>query len=200
MARPDTPITSVRTLGELQPGILQHPVQPIHFLRAIFDLPFAIPRQVAQIANRRRRHQAAAQQPAFEQLRQPLAVAHVRLAARDVGEMLHVDQQHRERRPPTGSTAAANTRPVLSIATCVTPCACSHSRSTSRSAVIVPNVCVMTARPPLRGGHADGRHHRALVHVDAGTSLNQRLHHIAPSAARRSVADTDSARRASGQQ
>jgi hypothetical protein len=42
---------------QLQPCVFQHAVQPIDFLRSILDLPLAIPRQFAQVTDRRRWHQ-----------------------------------------------------------------------------------------------------------------------------------------------
>lgn len=70
--------------------------EAIHFLRPVPDLLHPIPGQVAEFADRRWRHETRPQQAAFEQLRQPLAVFHIRLAPRDVLQLLHVDQQQRK--------------------------------------------------------------------------------------------------------
>jgi hypothetical protein len=60
------------------------------------DQPLAVAGQVPQLADGRRRHEAAPQQPVLQQLAQPGRVAHVGLAA---GQDLHVpgvDQQQLE--------------------------------------------------------------------------------------------------------
>jgi hypothetical protein len=60
--------------------------------------PFAhefapLPRQLAQVANLRRRDEAATKQTALQQSRNPLATLHVGLAARHMLDVLSVDQQ-----------------------------------------------------------------------------------------------------------
>jgi hypothetical protein len=71
-------------------------VQPVHFALAVADLALAIARQVAQRADRLRRHQAGPQQPGLEQLAEPLRVHNIGLAARDLLNATRVDQQARE--------------------------------------------------------------------------------------------------------
>jgi hypothetical protein len=63
-------------------------VQAIDCAAALVDQRFAIARQVPQLADPRRRHEAALQQPARQQLRDPNSVDRVGLATRD-------DQEYR---------------------------------------------------------------------------------------------------------
>ncbi len=67
---------------QLDAGVLEGLLDPLALAGVGLDEPFAVAGQVAQLADRRRRHEAAAQQPVLEQLGQPLGVSHVGLAAR----------------------------------------------------------------------------------------------------------------------
>ena len=80
---------------QLEAGVLQDLTQPVHLLGPIPHLLYPIPGQIPQLPDRRRRHEAGLQQPAFEQLRQPLAPAR-RSCARAPAWLLHVDQRERE--------------------------------------------------------------------------------------------------------
>jgi hypothetical protein len=54
--------------GELDPGVLQGLLDPLHLASAFLDLGFAVADQVAQLTQRPRRHKARAHQPVLEQL------------------------------------------------------------------------------------------------------------------------------------
>src|SRR5262245_58016151 len=68
--------------GELDVRGLEDLLHAVSFSRAVLDQPRAVAHDVAQLALRRRRHEAAAEQAELEQLGEPRAVAHVRIAAR----------------------------------------------------------------------------------------------------------------------
>ncbi len=53
---------------ELDPGVFECLVQPVDLARAFLDLRLAIAREVAQLADRLRRHEVGLQQPRFGQL------------------------------------------------------------------------------------------------------------------------------------
>ena len=92
---------------QLEIGLLQqlldaigHPVLALSQLRPV-------PRQVAQILDGRRRHEAPLQQPVLQQVGDPLAVLGVGLAPRHRFDVLRIHQhllklplQHRPHRPP----------------------------------------------------------------------------------------------------
>ena len=81
---------------QLDPRILQQLVQAIGGPAPLLDQHLAMPRQVAKLPNRRRRHEAAPQQPVLQQLRDPDAVAHVGVPTRNLLDVGGVDQQTRE--------------------------------------------------------------------------------------------------------
>jgi len=64
----------------------------VRFPGALLDQALAVAHDVAQLALRRWRHEAPAQQAELKELGEPLAVAHVRLAARHHLHMLRIDQ------------------------------------------------------------------------------------------------------------
>jgi len=71
--------------------------------------------------------------------------------------------------------------PVLSIATWVTSCAASQSRSTTRSPAVVRKVCACCCvrwplPPPIRTQARDG----VLVHVESTAALDLSLHRRPP--------------------
>src|SRR5262245_58071345 len=84
----DTGERDVRGLEDLR--------HPVGFLGPVLDLPLAVAHHVAQLALRRRRHEAAAEQAELAQLGEPLAVAYVRLAARHRLHLLGMDQEERD--------------------------------------------------------------------------------------------------------
>src|SRR5262249_6513591 len=82
------PELDVRRLEDLQ--------DTVRLPGPLLDLPLAVAHHVAQLALRRRRHEAAAEQAELAQLGEPLAVAYVRLAARHRLHLLGMDQEERD--------------------------------------------------------------------------------------------------------
>ena len=95
---------------QLDPGVLEGLLDPLALGGVGLDQPFAVAGQVPQLADRRGRHEAAAQQAVLEQLGQPLGVSHVGLAARQDLDVAGVDQlAARSPAPPARTTPASNT-------------------------------------------------------------------------------------------
>ena len=82
--------------GELEVGILQHLLDPLHVLAQRADELFASPGQIPQLLHRGRRHEATPQQPVREEVGQPHRVVHVALAARHVPHVPGVGQHQLE--------------------------------------------------------------------------------------------------------
>jgi hypothetical protein len=82
------------TEAGLDPGVLEHAAQPLQ-LRGprLHDLR-AVPDDVPGGLDVRGRDEAAGQQPALQQVRQPLGVGQIRLATRDVLDVPGVAHQH----------------------------------------------------------------------------------------------------------
>src|SRR6266536_242084 len=78
---------------ELDPGVLEGLVQPVGLALALPDLRLAVAGQVAQGADRLRRHEARLQQHGLEQLAEPGRVGNVGLAAGHLLDMTRVDEQ-----------------------------------------------------------------------------------------------------------
>src|SRR5215218_3812392 len=85
-----------RDVAELDVGVLEQLLQAVGLTRALPDERLAIAGQVAQLADRFRRHEAGAHQPVLEQLAEPLGVLDVGLAAGHVLDVLGVDEPELE--------------------------------------------------------------------------------------------------------
>jgi hypothetical protein len=94
IARPDLVAMLEATEADLDPGVLEHVAEPLH-LRGprLHDLG-AVPDHVAGGLDVRGRDEAAAQQPAFQQVHQPLSIGKIGFTARDVLDMPGVAHQH----------------------------------------------------------------------------------------------------------
>ena len=66
--------------GQLDPGVFQELLQPLHLPGPFAGQPGAGPGQVPQLPDRLRRHERAAHQPVRPELGQPLGVGDVGLA------------------------------------------------------------------------------------------------------------------------
>ena len=93
--------------GELDPGVLQGLLDPLHLAGALLDLGLAVADQVAQLAQRPGRHEARPDQAVLDQLAAPLGVLHIALATGDVTKMASVVEpalelvlEQVEHRPP----------------------------------------------------------------------------------------------------
>jgi len=82
------------TEAGLDPGVLQHRAEPLDLRGPGLDDLRAVADHVPGRLDVRRRDEAAAQQPALQQVRQPLGVGHIGLAARHVLDMGGVAYQH----------------------------------------------------------------------------------------------------------
>jgi hypothetical protein len=79
---------------ELDSAVFQDLAQPLQLTGARLDKLLAVASHLPDRRDLRRRDETAAQQPHLAQLRQPLGVLGVGLAARDVLDVPGVDQQH----------------------------------------------------------------------------------------------------------
>jgi hypothetical protein len=77
---------------DLEVGVQQHAVNALQMPAYLADELRAGPRLVAQLPDRRRRHEAAAHKAMRHELRQPGRVVHVALAPRHVAHVLRVRQ------------------------------------------------------------------------------------------------------------
>ena len=94
---------------------LQDPSHPVDLRVPVRTSAFRKPGQIAQIADLRRRHEAALEQSALEKLCDPLAIPNVRRPAGHVLDVPGVDQQqpeagleHRVHRAPAGTRPSIN--------------------------------------------------------------------------------------------
>ncbi len=76
--------------GELDVGALQQLQHPVAHFRPRLDQRAPVTHQLAQVADRRRRHEALGDQAVADQLRDPLGVLHVGLAAGHVLDVVGV--------------------------------------------------------------------------------------------------------------
>ena len=81
MARPETPRTSAATEPLLDASVLQRLLDPLALGAVGLDQPLAVAAKIPQLADRRRGHEAAPQQPTLQQLTQPGGITDVGLAA-----------------------------------------------------------------------------------------------------------------------
>ena len=79
---------------ELDLRQLQSLLDPLNMVAALPDQRLAQAGQIAQVPDRAGGHEARPQQATFEQLRQPLAVPDIGLAARDHLDVAGIDQHH----------------------------------------------------------------------------------------------------------
>src|SRR5713226_7665002 len=73
---------------ELDARVLEHLVQALHLPASLLDLRLAITSQVAQLADRFRRHEARSYESMLNQLTDPGRVGDVGLSAGDVAQVL----------------------------------------------------------------------------------------------------------------
>jgi hypothetical protein len=78
--------------GELDAGVLEHLLQALDRARALVDLRLAQPRQIAQPADLRRRHEARPHQSVLHELADPFGVLDVGLSPGDVVQVVRVEQ------------------------------------------------------------------------------------------------------------
>src|SRR5215204_1830607 len=96
IARPETPRTSVATESSLMPASSRVFWIRWHSALWAWKGPLAVAGQIPQLADRRWRHEAAAQQPTLQQLTQPGGITDIGLAAGQDLDVAGVDQQQLE--------------------------------------------------------------------------------------------------------
>jgi len=89
MAMPETPNVA-GDAGELDVGTLQQLQHPVAHRRPRLDQRAPVPHQLAQVADRGRGHEALGDQAVAHQLRDPLRILHVGLAAGHVLDVMGV--------------------------------------------------------------------------------------------------------------
>jgi hypothetical protein len=161
--------------GQLDPGILQHLVQPLDLAGALGQQRLAVAGQVPQLPDGFGWDERRADQPVLDQLADPHRVGHVGLAAGDVLEVLGVQQPHLEvvlqqvvHRLPIdpGRLHADHGNPEAGQ-----PVAQQHQpRGRGPKRPGLGSASALVARHPHRGGD------RCLVDVQPGAALDQPLH------------------------
>src|SRR6266542_298538 len=178
--------------GELDARVLEHLVQALHLPASLLDLRLAVTGQVAQLADRPRRHEARPHQPMLDQLADPGRVGDVGLAAGHVAQMPRIQQptlealleQIEDRLPVTAGRLHPDQRHPVTRQ----PVSERHQparRRLERARLLQPL--------PTTAGHAHGRGHAVLMHIEPGTALDETIHRAsslpldAEDAARRSL-------------
>jgi hypothetical protein len=166
--------------GELDPRVLEHLLQALRLARTLLDLRLAIPRQVAQLADRLRRYEARPHKPVLEQPADPHRIGDIGLAAGDVTQMLRVQKPALEltleqiedgfpvdagRLHPHQRDREA-TKPV-------------RQRDQPRSRCRERSCLLLTIATSIR--HAHARRQRILVHIERRAALQQPFHLKLPS-------------------
>jgi hypothetical protein len=161
--------------GELDAGVLEHLVQPLHLADTVVDLRLAVASQIAQLADRARRHEARPHEPVFEQLADPLGIGDIGLAAGNVAQMLGVQKptlavllEQVEDRLPVG---AGRLHPDQTHPIARQPI--EQPEQPGRGGRETPHL--LLAPPPLPR-HSHASHNRVPVDIQAGATLDQRLH------------------------
>src|SRR3954465_8343378 len=78
--------------GELDAGVFEQLLHALLFTAAVAEQDAAPTGEIAQPADRRRRHEAGPHQPVRDQVTDPLGVGHIRLAAGDPADVPGVEQ------------------------------------------------------------------------------------------------------------
>jgi hypothetical protein len=177
--------------AQLDVGQLQRLLDPIDVMAPLADEGLAQAGQVAQVPHGAGRHEAPAQQPAFQQLSQPLTIPHIGLAARDHLHVPRVHQhqvqlalQHRIHRAPVHPGGFDGR-----VGDAVAP----------QPGGQVPQPAHrgdkgLRLRPALAGAgarHPHAPHHRRLVHVEARTLRIEHVHGRRPSGGSRAFSAED---------
>jgi hypothetical protein len=164
--------------GELHVGALQHLLDPLTVRGHFPPELLARPRQLAQRLNRRGRDEAAPHQTMGEQIGEPLRVAHVALAPREIAHRRRVRQHQRQvvlepvphgfpvnaRRLHDGMGAPGGAQPRLQR----------QQPGGGRR----EGAHLMLRAPRRRHPHT--RHHGLLVHVEPRAPGMDHLHHVPP--------------------
>ena len=143
------------------------------------DQLLAVAGQVAQLTDRRRRHEAAAQQPVLGQLRQPSGVGHVGFPAGQDLDVAGVDQQQLETPrlqhiPDRLPVLAGGLHHHLGDALGGQPVG-QRLQLGAEGGKRADRLPALAACARIRGAHA--RHHLPLGHVQPGAALHQQVHH-----------------------
>ena len=82
--------------GQLDPGVLEHLLHPGDLRCPRVDLGLAVARQLPQLPDRRRRHEAGPDHAVRGDVSKPLSIGHIGLATGDVLDVMRVAQPHQE--------------------------------------------------------------------------------------------------------
>ena len=183
MSRPDLPRMSVATQPSLIPVSSRILCSLEALALAVVDLRLAIPGQVAQRADRLRRHEARLQQPGLQQLAKPLRVLDIGLATRALLHVPGVDEHQLEAvledRPDRPPVHAGGLHRDLRDAERLQPVA-QRQQAVNRRFELRDVLLELAALPD-----AHARHHGRLVHIKRARALNDPLHHQPPSVGQR---------------
>ena len=156
-------------------------MQPVGGAGAVLTQGFAGARQVPQVADRRRGHEAAPHEPVLYQWRDPHAVLHVRFPPGDPGDVRGIGEEARDRlfedvehRLPVHARALHR---GVGHALRLQPLA---QREQLRDRRAEGPHLLPTAAPRAR--HADTHRHRLLVHVEPREPLQHLVHRPPPRA------------------
>jgi hypothetical protein len=161
---------------ELDVRGLQHFQNALLLSRAVLHQPLAVTRQITQLTQHRRRHEARSNQSVLHQLSEPFRILHVRLSTRDVLDVVRIANNEEPRNCTSfehGVEGAPKDAGALHRDCFDVPRQQPLSEFTQSG-----SVCRKSSRLSLRLLAAfvcDARDHRLLVHVD---STNHSVHHV----------------------
>jgi len=167
---------------ELHTGCLEQLLETLHLARPFTDQLGPIPGQVPQAGDLAWRHETAVQQPALQQLHQPLGVLDIGLTSRQVLDVTRVDQQQLERRhllkqiPHRTPIHAGRLHHHLSHPLGDKPVPQRDKPFVVRR--VLPDLLTSTA---VSSRCSHGGHHRLLMHVERGATLHDHVHDHLPS-------------------
>ena len=161
--------------GQLDVGCLQELQEPVPFARLALDELAPIAEKLAQLPQRRRRHEALGDQAVPNQIGDPLGILHVGLAARHVTDMAGVADdevempfQHGVDRAPINAGALHADLRHSELLQPV-PQRFQIARHRTKGSHLL-------ARPLARGADQDAGDDRLLMHVKSRAPLNDHLH------------------------
>ena len=160
---------------QLDVGGLQELQEPVAFGRLALHQLAAVAQQLAQLPQRRRRHEALGDQAVADQIGDPLGILHIGLATRHVADVpgvaddeVEMPFQHGIDRAPVdaGALHADLRHPKLLQPV---PQRFQIARHRPEGPHLLP-------RPLARGADQDAGNDRLLMHVQPATPLNDHLH------------------------
>ena len=178
---------TARHRGQLDVGVLEHLLQAVGLAAPLPGQRLAIARQIAQLADRLRRHEARPQQPVLEQLAEPLGIQQVSLSAGHVLDVLGVHEQQLEvvleqvvdRLPVDAGRLHRDVSDTEALEPIAQPEQVARHRR-ELGAQLRTGTCSVR--------HMDAGGHLLLVHIKRATALIDALHLSPPTDRQRPVA------------